>query len=286
MPCTPFRYLPHALLSVGMHSPSFWKIGHMSFFSISEILKSKCLIPKVQKRNYGVYYCYVCGCQNMWTWEFTMLAFTMISALKQAFSQMTRRCDSWICVTQSNHVCDVPCSCVCHDWCICVIWLICVIVHACDTSHERHQFMSDSLVCLFHMSHDSFMCVTWLIQMCHITHSPVSNDSFKRVTWPTHMCHVTHSYESHASYTCVTWMSHDSYICIAWLIHMYHMSHSYASHDSFIGVVFFTSGNHSQCCKFVGGNTLFPSRRDSQFYTQSQSTFLFHYTWVGSMWGW
>ena len=66
-----------------------------------------------------------------------------------------------------------------------------------------------------------FMCVTWLIHMCDVTHqsqctcphrplgNDVSHDSFICVTWLIHMCDMTH--------WCV-W--HDTFICMTWLIHM------------------------------------------------------------------
>ena len=77
------------------------------------------------------------------------------------------------------------------------------------------------------MWHDSFICVTWLIHMCDITHSYVWHDSFICVTWLIHMCDITHAY---------VW--HDSFICVTWLIHMCDMTHSYVWHDSFLCVSF------------------------------------------------
>ena len=87
---------------------------------------------------------------------------------------------------------------------------------------------------------DSFICVTWLIHMCHVTYSYVWHDSFICVTWLIHMCDMTHSYVWHDSSTCVTWLIHmcdmthphvwhDSFICVTWLIHMCDMPHSYAT---------------------------------------------------------
>jgi len=52
---------------------------------------------------------------------------------------------------------------------------------------------------------DSFICVTWLIYMCDVTHLYVWHDSFICVTWLIMM----HSY--------VVW--HDSFICVTWLNH-------------------------------------------------------------------
>ena len=57
--------------------------------------------------------------------------------------------------------------------------------------------------------HDSFICVTRLINMCDMTRSYVWHDSFICVTWLIHMCDMTDSY-----------VRHDSFICVKWLIHM------------------------------------------------------------------
>ena len=95
-----------------------------------------------------------------------------------------------------SYVCDIIHSCVSHDSFICVTWLI----HPCDMTH----------------SHDSFICVTWLIHMCDMTHSYAWHDSFICVTWLIHMRDMTHSY---------AW--HDSFICVPWHIHMCAIKHSY-----------------------------------------------------------
>jgi len=88
--------------------------------------------------------------------------------------------------------------------------------------------------------HGSFICVTWLIHMCDMTHSHVWHDSFTYVTWPIRMCGTTHSYVWHDSSICVTWlihmcdvahshMWHGSFICVTWLIHVCDMTHSYVT---------------------------------------------------------
>ena len=99
---------------------------------------------------------------------------------------------------------------------------------------------------------DSFMCVTWLIHVCDMTHSCVWHDSFIRmtwlivwirVTWRSHVCEVTHSYMWHCSFICVTWLIrmrdmthssvwHDAFIRVTWRIHTCDMTHSYVWHDS------------------------------------------------------
>ena len=52
--------------------------------------------------------------------------------------------------------------------------------------------------------HDSFICVTWLIHMCDMTHSCVP--------WLIHMCDMTHSCVCHDSFQCVT--RHDAFRCV------------------------------------------------------------------------
>jgi len=71
--------------------------------------------------------------------------------------------------------------------------------------------------------HDSFICVTWLIHMCDITHSYVSFNM--SLVWRI-QC-VTH---------CPGNVWHDSFICVTWLIHMCAMTHSYVCHDPCIRV--------------------------------------------------
>jgi len=114
-----------------------------------------------------------------------------------------------------------------HDWFIRVIW----VVHTCD--------MNLSYVWL-----DSFMCVTGRIRMCdmriHMWH-----DSFICATGLIHMCDLTHSCVQQDEFTCAAWLIHmfdmtrsyvrqDSFICVTWLTHMCDMTRSYVWHDSFI----------------------------------------------------
>ena len=63
----------------------------------------------------------------------------------------------------------------------------------------------------FYARHDSFICVTWLIYMCDMTHSYTwYDDSFLCVTWLIHMCDMTHpcvsrdvSYTRHTAFVYV-----------------------------------------------------------------------------------
>ena len=86
------------------------------------------------------------------------------------------------------------------------------------------------------VSHDLFICVTWLSHICDVTHAYVSRDPCICVKELIHMWGMTHSYvwhrRPHPPYS--VW--HDSFICVTWLIHMRDMTCSYVRHDSSIRV--------------------------------------------------
>jgi len=101
---------------------------------------------------------------------------------------------------------------------------------------------------VWHVWHDSFICVTWLIHMCDMTHLYVWHDPFIRVTWLVHMCDMTHSYVWHDSFIRVTWLIHmcdmtdslthshvwhDTFRRVTWLIHTCDVTNSCVWHDSF-----------------------------------------------------
>jgi len=95
----------------------------------------------------------------------------------------------------------------------------------------------------------TYVCVTWLIHMCDITHPYVWHDSFILwhdpylwVTWPIHMCDMIHSSAWHDSCICVTWpilmcdmthshVWHDPSMCLTWPIHDCDMTHFRLGHD-------------------------------------------------------
>jgi len=65
-------------------------------------------------------------------------------------------------------------------------------------------------------------------ETCHIYDSYICvTDSFICMTWLIHTCHMTHAH---------VW--HESVICVPWRIHMCHMAHIYLCRDSFIRVTF------------------------------------------------
>jgi len=75
------------------------------------------------------------------------------------------------------------------------------------------------------VSHDIFICVTWLLRLYEITHAHAWHDLFVCVTWLMYMFCVTRLLRSYA-------MTHahacqDVLVCVTWLIHMSNMAHSY-----------------------------------------------------------
>ena len=83
--------------------------------------------------------------------------------------------------------------------------------------------------------HDSFICVTWVIHMCDMTHSHAWQVSFMCVTRLMYTCDRKYSHVWRFSFFCVTrrilicdmtyaYVWHDSFICVTWLIHMCHES--------------------------------------------------------------
>jgi len=107
-------------------------------------------------------------------------------------------------------------TCVWHDSFVCVTWLIRMRdsftrvtwrIDMCDKTdryqinkpkemkkvkrdEESQKRRHSAYACVWH---DSFMCVTWLIHVCDVTHSCVWRDSFMCVTWLIHACAVTPS---------------------------------------------------------------------------------------------
>jgi len=92
------------------------------------------------------------------------------------------------------------------------------------TPHRRDSFMCVTclsalykcvwLIHIFktHVRHDSFVCTTWLIYMCDMTHSSVWHDSFICVTWLIHLCDMTHSYARHDWFICKTCLIRMCYV--------------------------------------------------------------------------
>ena len=106
-------------------------------------------------------------------------------------------------------MCNMTYSYLSHDSFICVTWLI----HTSDMTQD----LCIAFICVTRLIH---VCV---IHMCDMTHSCLWHDSFICVTWLIHVCDMTHS--------CV-W--HDSFICVTRLIHIFHMTISQTWDDTFI----------------------------------------------------
>ena len=123
------------------------------------------------------------------------------------------------------------------------VWLtyMCLMTHSsveCDSSICMTWSIhpgAESLVIATGVVRVSYLS-RWLIHICFMiysyvgfmTYSYVGCDSFICVTWRIHMCLVTHSHLWHALFICV----HDSIICVSWLIHLWDMTHPYAWHDA------------------------------------------------------
>jgi len=119
--------------------------------------------------------------------------------LRQLYTWVTLRHDSFTCVTWLVHMCDMTRSHVWHDSCTCMTWLI----HMCDMTR-------------LHVWHDSCTRVTWLMHKSDMTNS--------HATWLMHKCDLTNSH---------VW--HDLHITLViWLIHTCDTTHSHMWHDPFI----------------------------------------------------
>ena len=187
--------------------------------------------------------------------------------------------DSFIRVTWLIHVCDMTHSYVRHDSFIRVTWLIhtCDMNHSyvwhnssvCVTQKlGMHSVGTRLKVCDMTDWHDSFtsvawlihicdmiwwdrnvgyvsmartwLCVTWLIHMCAVTHLCVTQKRGIRSDG-THlnMCDMTHSYVCRDSSMCDTetwdtfrwhalvYVWHDSFICVPWLMYVWHRNVGY-----------------------------------------------------------
>jgi len=97
--------------------------------------------------------------------------------------------------------------------------------------HDSLYAQHDSFIGVWY---ELFICGTWLVHMCDMTHSCAwYDDAFKCVTWLIHIRGMTHSYVCDMTRS---YVRHDSFVCVTWLIHMVNMIHPYARHDSFICV--------------------------------------------------
>ena len=95
--------------------------------------------------------------------------------------------DSFIFVTGLVHMCDMTHSYVRHDLITCATWLIhigcgswvfanknrfvciCICVCVCNSYEKGLNYTCD--MTQSYVQYDSFICATWLMQMCYTTHS-------------------------------------------------------------------------------------------------------------------
>jgi len=76
-------------------------------------------------------------------------------------------------------------------WVMSHMWMSHVTYDISSSSCGYCLFKTQSyVICLIHVWHDSFTCVTWLIHVCDITHSHVWHYSFTCETWLIHMCDI------------------------------------------------------------------------------------------------
>jgi len=119
-------------------------------------------------------------------------------------------------------VCDSTYSCVWHAFFVCVSWLM----HMCDMTHLCH------CLCVWHKSWAppirEWISLVWLF---HISH-----DSFICVMWLKHVCRITHSTLSHDSFKRVTWLTHVCHLTHSRVSHASSTCVTWISHDSCIGI--------------------------------------------------
>jgi len=141
-----------------------------------------------------------------------------------------------------------------HDVFMCVTWRICDMAYL----YVWHDSCTCHLFCKQRPWNDtcdmihSFICVTWLLHICDMTHSICDmthlhmwHDSCILHT-PRSLVHThTHTHKhTHGvclditcdSYTHKSYVWIDSFIYVVWLIHICDMIHSYMWHDSFTNV--------------------------------------------------
>ena len=111
---------------------------------------------------------------------------------------------------------DVPSSTWCRIYVCVKLHIRVCVMHICDVTPT---YVQDSHVC--DMTHtclwrESYIYVTWLMQMWDMTHTYMWHNSYIYATWLIHILVMTHA--------C---MWHHSCICVIWRIHICDMTHTY-----------------------------------------------------------
>ena len=174
---------------------------------------------------------------------------------------ITAKCEFviWVCdMTHGcdlTHVCDMSYSYVYHEsftWRGVMMKAKCEFVtHVCGMTH-----VCDRIHCVWL---DSFIRVAWIVRLTRgsdksrtwVRGSFVWHDVFICVTWRIYVCGLTHSYVWHDSLICVAWPIHisdvgnTSQIRIGmWRIHTCDMTYPYVQHDSFMWLALVTEGKY------------------------------------------
>jgi len=131
------------------------------------------------------------------------------------------RCDARIREISRIHTCHMMHSYVCHDEVICVTWPLdtCDITFSRERipPDSRVTFSVYDLLYVTwpprYVSHDPFIRSTWLFHIFNMTHfhRRIPHDKLSVydhvcVTWPLDICHVTPWFVWHDSLMCVTWL--------------------------------------------------------------------------------
>jgi len=143
------------------------------------------------------------------------------------------------------HIFDMTDSCVWHDTSTPAIWFI----HVCYMTHSW-AWLQGSLcmgaswsrgIC-FKKNLEIFLkkkiseknLCTHLRRILISIWRCVWHDPFICVTWPIHVCDMTHSCVWHEWSICVTfsYVWHDAFICVIWIVYVCDMTLSYVWHDS------------------------------------------------------
>ena len=131
----------------------------------------------------------VCTCDMTYSSVIRVTRLIYECGYKMTYSCVRR--NSCTCVTCRKHVCDRTYVHMRHDSCIHVHELVQPLAQI----HCRVLWHVS-----LHMWHDSFICETWLVYMCDMSHVRVWHCTFTCTTWLPHMCHWTYLYVRHESF--------------------------------------------------------------------------------------
>jgi len=131
----------------------------------------------------------VCMCgmtHGSYVWWDSFLRVTWLNSMRDMAWQDDLQCVTWLIHVRDMHAWGALCARVTKS------------IHTCDMTSSSLSGANDSGPAKYsYVWHDSFICVTWLIRMCDMTHSYTW-------AWLIHMCDIPCSYVWHDSYLCVT----------------------------------------------------------------------------------